>query len=154
MPRTLPASRPHAGPALLVAALFLAGCMGGDGAAPRAEAPPVSVETQRGHARVVLADGRRCRAAFPPSEMARGTGTLDGCGQPWAYSMELAPRTGSQTLADIVIAVSQAVGAPFGLPREPRRELILRIDAPDGAQHWRWRVWQGRDSRGEPGVPL
>ncbi len=130
-------------------AMVLAACMSD----PPESSPPVGVETQRGHARVVLADGRRCRAPFPPTPDQRATGTLEGCGQPWPYAMELAPRSGGQMLVDIVLGINAAVGSVFGGPAERRAVWILRIDGPD-EQRWRWQVRQGPDDRGAQGEPL
>lgn len=133
-------------------ALLATGCTENAGSVPRAAAPPVGVETRRGHARVQLADGRRCQAPFPPQGANTVTGRLEGCGQPWTYDMAPAPRTGGETLADIIIGINMAVGRPFSTP-EPRRLWVLSIASPEG-QRWRWRVWQGREDRGAPGERL
>jgi len=67
--------------------------------------------------------------------------------------MELAPRSGGQMLADIVLGLNAAIGSVFGAPPERRAVWILRIDSPD-EQRWRWRVRQGPDDRGAQGEPL
>ncbi|MCC5984233.1 MAG: hypothetical protein JJU42_07700 [Rhodobacteraceae bacterium] len=152
MPLATPLPRITLLASIAAMALLATGCTESAVSAPRAAAPPVGVETRRGHARVQLADGRRCQAPFPPQGAGSITGRLEACGQPWAYVMEPAPRTGSETLADIIIGINMAVGRPFSTP-EPRRLWVLSIRSPEGPR-WRWRVWQGREARGTPGERL
>lgn len=117
----------RSGLASIIAASLLGACLPGTTGEPSAV---VGVETQRGHVAVLLADGRRCRAAFPAPGTSESEGRLERCSQPWGYRIAPAPVHGQEFMSQVMGNVVLGLNSMFS-PVRPEPMMRMRIEITD-----------------------